>query len=278
MGTATLLSQENFPGTVRFLFQPSEETDDEENLSGAPRMIEDGALEGVSRAIALHVDSALDTGCISLAIENAGAGVDSFYAKIIGKGGHGSAPEKVIDPIFISAYVIQAIHGIISRKLSAFDPAVISIGSIHGGVAENVIPESVEISGTIRFLSYKVQKEIHTEIEKAFGMSRVLGGDYELKIVDGYPPMHNASETVELIREVASELIGTDKVKQSKPEMGAEDFGYFIADIPGAMFYLGCRIDEDERRHHDPRFDIDEKCLPIGAAILAETALRLLHS
>jgi len=277
MGVATLLSEEDLPGTVRFLFQPAEETDDDEHLSGAPRMIEDGALEGVASAIALHVYSALETGCIELAVENAGAGVDSFYAKIIGKGGHGSAPDKVVDPIYISSYVIQAIHGIVSRKLRPFDPAVISIGSIHGGVAENVIPESVKITGTIRFLSQKVQKEIHAEIDKALGVAKALGGDYELEIIEGYPPMHNHPETVALFGEVAGDLIGAEKIKQSKPEMGAEDFGYFIEDIPGAMFYLGCRIDEDERRHHDPRFDINEKCFPIGAAILAETALRLMR-
>ena len=278
LGTATLLSTEDLPGTVRFLFQPAEETDDDENLSGAPRMIEDGALDGVTSAIALHVYSALETGCIELAVENAGAGVDSFDAKIIGKGGHGSTPHKVVDPVFISSYVIQAIHGIVSRRLWPFDPAVISIGSIHGGMAENVIPESVEITGTIRFLSKKVQKEIHAEIERALGVAKALGGDYKLTIIEGYPPMHNHPETVTLIGEVASNLIGADKIKASKPEMGSEDFGYFIEDIPGAMFYLGCRIDGDERRHHDPRFDIDENCLPIGAAILAETALRLLRS
>jgi amidohydrolase len=277
LGTATLLSQEDFPGTVRFLFQPAEETDDDENLSGAPRMIEDSALEGVAGAIALHVSSDLEAGCIELAVENAGAGVDTFYAKVIGKGGHGSTPEKVVDPIYISSYVIQAIHGIVSRKLWPFDPAVISIGSIHGGVNDNVIPESVDILGTIRFLSKKVQKEIHAEIERALGVAKALGGDYELDIIEGYPPMHNHPETVKLIGEVAGDLIGAEKIKQWKPGMGSEDFGYFIEDIPGAMFYLGCEIEGDPRRHHDPRFDVNEECFPIGAAILAETALRYLR-
>ena len=278
LGVATLLSKEEHPGTIRFLFQPAEETDDEENLSGAPRMVEDGALTGVSSAIALHVDSAAETGCIELSVENAGAGVDTFFAKVIGKGGHGSAPHKVVDPIYISSFVIQAIHGIVSRKLWPYDPAVISIGSIHGGMADNVIPESVDILGTIRFLSKKVQKEIHAEIERALTIAKTMGGDYELNIVEGYPPMHNHPDIVELIVEVAGDLIGTEKVKQAKPDMGSEDFGYFMEDIPGAMFFLGCRIDDDERRHHDPRFDINEDCLPIGAAILAETALRLLRN
>jgi len=277
LGTATLLSKEELPGTVRFLFQPSEEMQDDEGLSGAPRMMEDGALEGVSSAIALHVYSALETGCVETAVENAGAGVDTFYAKIIGKGGHGSAPHKVVDPIFLSGHVIQAIHGIVSRRLWPYDPAVISIGSIHGGVADNVIPEAVELSGTIRFLSKEVQKEIHAEIERALGVAKALGGDFELEILEGYPPMHNHQNTVELIRQVAGEMVGSENVKTSKPEMGSEDFGYFIEHIPGAMFYLGCRIDDDERRHHDPRFDIDESCLPLGAAILADTAIRLMR-
>lgn len=278
LGTATLLSQEEFPGTVRFLFQPAEEMQDDEGLSGAPRMIQDGALEGVDSAIALHVYSALETGCVEVAVENAAAGVDTFYARIIGKGGHGSTPERVVDPIFISGHVIQAIHGIISRRLWPFDPAVISIGSIHGGVADNVIPEIVELSGTIRYLSKKVQKEIHTEIDRALSIAKAMGGDYELEIVEGYPPMHNHPDIIDLIAEVAGEVIGVDNVKQAKPEMGSEDFGFFIQDIPGAMFYLGCEIDGDKRRHHDPKFDIDERCLPIGAAILAETALRLMRN
>ena len=274
LGAAKMLTQEEFAGTIRFLFQPAEEVDDEEGLSGAPRMIEDGAIEGVDYALALHVAASIKSGDIELD-ESAGAGVDTFYAKIIGKGGHGSTPQKVIDPIFISGHVILAIHTIISRRLRPFDPAVISIGSIHGGQVDNVIPEEVELSGTIRYLEPKVQNTLHTEIERAMEITKTLGGNYELKIVEGYPPMNNHPEVIALFRTVIGELIGTDKFVEPVPDMGAEDFGFFIQDIPGAMFYLGCEIEGDPRRHHDKKFDINEDCMPVGAAIFASTALHI---
>ncbi|MCJ7715843.1 MAG: amidohydrolase [Anaerolineales bacterium] len=277
LGTAKLLSQESFPGTVRFLFQPAEEIEDEEGVSGAPRMIEDGAIDDVDIVLALHVDSSISTGEVEISTEFASAGVDTFYAKIIGKGGHGSTPHKVIDPIFISGYIILAIHGIVSRQLYPFDPAVISIGSIQGGQADNVIPEEVNMSGTIRFLNPSVQQKIHTEIKKAMEISRSLGGDYELKIVEGYPPMDNHQGTVDLFKKVASDLLGDEKIITPKPEMGAEDFGFFLQKAPGAMFMLGCKIEEDVRRHHDSRFDIDEECMPVGVAIFAETTLRIMN-
>jgi amidohydrolase len=275
LGAAKILSREEFPGTIRFLFQPAEEVEDEEGLSGAPRMIADGAIEGVDYALALHVAASVKSGEIELD-EFGGAGVDTFYAKVIGKGGHGSTPQKVIDPIFISGHVILAIHNIVSRRLRPFEPAVISIGSIHGGQIDNVIPEEVSLTGTIRYLNPKVQKVMHAEIQRAMEIAKTLGGDYELRIVDGYPPMNNDPDILAAIRAVTIDLIGEERIVEPKPEMGSEDFGFFIQDIPGAMFYLGCRIEDDPRRHHDARFDINEDCLPTGAAIFASTALKLL--
>lgn len=277
LGTAKLLSQEDFSGTIRFLFQPAEEMEDDEGLSGASRMIEDGAIEGVDYAIALHVAANIQEGKIELD-EYAAAGVDTFYAKITGKGGHGSTPHKVVDPIFISGHVILAIHNIVSRRLRPFDPAVISIGMINGGQVDNVIPSEVNLSGTIRYLSSDSQKLIHAEIERALEIAKTMGGDYELRIVEGYLPMYNHPEVIEQIRTVIDETIGLDSLVEPDPEMGAEDFGFFIQDIPGAMFFLGCEIEGDTRRHHDSRFDINEECLPLGAAIMAQSALRLLNN
>lgn len=277
LGAAQLLSDEKHPGTIRFLFQPAEEVEDEEGLSGAPRMIEQGAIEGVDYALALHVAASIKSGEIELD-EFGGAGVDTFYAKVLGKGGHGSTPQKVIDPIFISGHVILAIHNIVSRRLQPFEPAVISIGSIHGGQIDNVIPEEVSLTGTIRYLNPKIQKQIHAEIQRAMEIAKTLGGDYELKIVEGYPPMSNDPQVLAVLRAVINNLLGEGKIVEPKPEMGAEDFGFFIQDIPGAMFYLGCKIEDEPRRHHDARFDINEDCLPIGAAVLASTALKFLNS
>ena len=276
LGAADLLSREELPGTVRFLFQPSEEMEDEEGLSGAPRMVADGAMQDVDGVIALHVAASVKTGEIEITPGETAAGVDTFYGKVIGQGGHGSTPHRVIDPIFLSGHVILALHGIVSRRIKPYDPAVISIGSIKGGEIDNVIPPEVDMTGTIRYLDPEVQTQLHQEIERAFSVAKAMGGDYDLRIQKGYPPMYNDSGVAELIQQVSKDLLGAARVKQPEPEMGAEDFGFFMQEVPGAMFYLGCRIEGDHRRHHDPRFDINEDCLPIGAAIFVETALRFL--
>ncbi len=276
LGAASLLKEEHFVGTIRFLFQPAEEAEDNEGFSGAQRMIQDGAIEGVDYVLALHTNASLPTGKIEIATRFASAGADTFYAKIIGKGEHGSTPHKVVDPIFISGHIILALHGIVSRRLCPADSAVISIGSIHGGQMDNVIPEVVNISGTIRFLNSSVHDSIHKEIRNIMEITKALGGDYELILQKGYPPMHNDGEIVELLAGVSSELLGRQQVSVPDVEMGAEDFGYFLQKTKGAMFMLGCEISGDTRRHHDAKFDIDENCFPIGAAIFANTALKLL--
>ncbi len=203
--------------------------------------------------------------------------LDTFYATITGKGGHGAYPHQAVDPIYITGHVILALHAIVSRRMHPFDPGVVSIGSIHGGQADNVIPEQVRMSGTIRFMEPKVQEQIHAEIERALETARALGGDYALRIGIGYPPMINDAGVVDLLQEVVTDLLGAAHACPPDEQMGAEDFGTFSSLAPGAMFGLGCRIEGDERKAHNPRFDIDERCLPIGAAVLAEAALRFLR-
>jgi len=277
LGAATLLHAQDFAGTVRFLFQPAEEIEDEEGVSGAPRMIQDGAMENVDAIIALHVDSSMPVGDIGLIAGPAAAGVDTLYATILGRGGHGSKPESTVDPIYIASHVVLALYGILARRVPANRPAVISVGSIHGGQANNVIPEEVELSATIRYTSSETQQLLHSEIERALGVARAMGGDFDHRIVIGYPPMANDPDVVELIGQVAGGLLGADRVGHLELEMGSEDFGFFSALAPGAMFILGAKVQDDERQHHSPRFDIDEGCLPIGAAILAEAVLHLLR-
>jgi amidohydrolase len=276
MGAASLLARHGFPGTLRILIQPSEEANDEESLSGAPRMIQDGAMEGVRNVIALHVDPSEPAGTISIDSGPASGGVDSFFAAVTGRGGHGASPHKTVDPVYLTAHVLLALHGIVSRRLDPFAPAVVTVGSIHGGQAENVIPEEVELAGTIRFMNKDVRRKIHTEVERALSISRTLGGDYRLKIDPGTPPMINDERVTQVIRQAAIDLLGQQGVTAAAEGLGAEDFGCFSEVAPGAMFSLGCRIEGDERIVHHPRFDIDERCLPVGAALLAESALRLM--
>ena len=277
LGAAALLSREKFPGTVRFLFQPSEEDADEEGLSGAPRMVQDGAMDGVELVIATHVEPNTPVGAIRIRSGPASGGVDSWFGEIIGTGGHGAHPHQTIDPFYITAHVILALNGIVSRRLDPFDPAVVSVGSLHGGFTENVIPERVRLTGTLRYTEKRVQEQIHAEIKRAFEIARTLGGNYELKFQIGTPPMINSPLASDLIAAVAVDLLGRQNVLPWKDELGAEDFGCFMELAPGAMFALGTGSDRFQCHLHNPDFDLDESCLPVGVAILAETALRFLR-
>jgi len=277
LGAAVLLSREKFPGTVRFLFQPSEEVADDEGLSGAPRMIQDGAMDGVNFVLALHVEPSTPAGAIRIGPGPASGGVDSWFGEVIGKGGHGAYPHQSIDPFYITAHVILALNGIVSRRIDPFDPAVVSLGSLHGGFTENVIPERVKLTGTLRYTEKRVQEQLHAEIRRAFEISRTLGGNYDLKFEIGTPPMINSPSASELIAAVAVDLLGRQNVLPWKDDLGAEDFGCFMDLAPGAMFALGTGSDRFQCQLHNPDFDLDENCLPVGAAVLAETALRFLR-
>jgi amidohydrolase len=279
LGVAEMLSkEEHLPGTIRFLFQPAEEVADEDGFSGAQRMVQDGAMQGgVGMTLALHVSAHIPVGQISVEAGPASGGVDTFRAAILGTGGHGARPHETVDPIFLAAYVILALNGIVSRRLNPYDPAVVSIGSIHAGKVDNVIPDQVDILGTIRYMQPEVQKQIHAEIKKAFDVAKSLGGNYKLKFEIGTPPMINDAKVVDLIKQVSTDIIGRENIVAPQKGLGAEDFGCFSELAPGAMFSLGSKVEGHEQEHHNSRFDVNDDCLPIGVAILTETALRYLH-
>lgn len=277
LGAAHLLSKEKFNGRVRFLFQPSEETADEEGLSGAQRMEREGAVIGADYVIAQHVDPTRPVGTIAISEGPSGGGVDTFSATIIGRGGHGAYPQTTVDPFSILAHVIMALNGIVSRKLDPFEPSVVSIGVIQGGFAENVIPERVTVRGTLRFTSLDVQKQIRAEVTRAFELAKVMGGDYELEFIFGGLPLVNDGFVSKVIAEVGADLLGGDKVLEMHKTLGAEDFPEFLKNAPGAMYTLGTMIPGREMYElHHPKFDLDERALPIGTAVLVETALRFL--
>jgi amidohydrolase len=278
LGVALLLSEmEDRPaGEMRFLFQPCEEAWDDECKSGAQRMIEDGALAGLDAVIALHVDSETTAGKVEIGSGFNSAAVDSFNAIIVGTGCHGAYPHTGVDPIFILAQVINAIHGVRARRINPVRPAVISIGSVHAGEASNVIPNEVRLSGTIRSYDDETRQQLWEELEKALHLARALGGDYELEIQKGFPAVYNDPGVAEIIRQVVEEMVGPEGLHPSEPGMGAEDFSYMAREAPGAMFSLGAQIGQEQRPHHSPIFDVDESVFPLGAAVLAETACRLL--
>jgi amidohydrolase len=278
LGVATLLSemQDRPAGEIRFLFQPCEEAWDDEGKSGAVRMIEDGALDDLNAVIALHVASEIPAGKVKIGDGYMTAAVDSFEATIVGTGCHGAYPHTGVDPIFILAQVINVIHGIRARRVNPVHPAVISIGSVHAGQASNIIPGQVTINGTIRSYDEETREQLHQELEKALDVARALGGDYQLEIQKGFPTTYNDPGVAGLVRQVAQEMLGSDGLYPPEPGMGAEDFSYMARKAPGAMFMLGAQIGQERRPHHNSAFDVDESAFAVGAAVLAETACRLL--
>ncbi len=275
LGAALLLSKEKLAGRVRFLFQPCEETTDEEGKSGAQRMAAEGAMDGVDYIIAQHVDPLNPVGTIGINAGPSSGGVDSWFAVIKGIGGHGAHPDKTIDPFYLTAHVILALNGIVSRRINPFEPAVVSIGAVNGGFTENVIPESVNLAGTLRFTDEKVHQQIVAEMKRAFDVAKALGGDYELRYEIGGPPMINDKWVSDVIAETGKDLLGVENVHEIHKTLGAEDFGEFMKHAPGAMFTLGTQKQGHENYLlHHPKFDLDERALPIGTAMLAETVKR----
>ena len=278
LGAALLLSKDTLAGRVRFLFQPCEETTDEEGLSGAQRMAAEGAMDGVDYVIAQHVDPAEPVGTIGINAGPNSGGVDNWRATISGKGGHGAHPNATVDPFYLMSHVIIALNAIISRRIDPFEPAVVSIGAIHGGFTENVIPESVEMIGTLRYTDESVHQRLRQEVRRAFDLVKALGGTYELTFEYGGPPMINDKLVADLIEQAGKDLLGIENVHEIQKTLGAEDFGEFLKFAPGAMFTLGTRKKgHEEYLLHHPKFDLDERALPIGTAILVETAKRFLN-
>ena len=178
----------------------------------------------------------------------------------------------------LSAQVITAIQTIVARRLRPLDSGVVTVGTIHGGTKGNIIPEEVKLTGTIRSFRPEVRGLLCAELERACGVARALGGNFDLHIKDGYPPTVNDAAMAALVREVATELLGADQVHAPDPEMGAEDFSFFLERVPGCYFRLGTgRPGEPAHGLHNPHFDVDERALPVGVAVMAEIAQRYLQ-
>jgi len=279
LGVAKMLSEmpDRPAGQIRFLFQPSEEASDSEHKSGATRMIEDNALAGVDKVIALHVASDAPAGKVEIASGYITASEDSFHITIKGTGGHGAMPHQGTDPTFMLAQVINAIQGIRSRRVDPTKGATISIGYIHGGTVTNVIPAEVKLGGTMRSFDDDVRAQLKRELAQACEVAKALGGDYELRIAPGYPSTYNDPAVADVIEQSARGMLGAEGMNPPQPMMGAEDFSYMARSAPGAMFMLGAKFDDQNRPHHTPVFDISEDALPVGAAVLADTAVQLLR-
>ena len=281
LGTAAILAEQfkkmDIKGTVKFIFQPAEECIDEEGMSGSPYLIEAGVYDGVDAAIALHMCPWLSVGEVQVHDRCSMANVDVFRAKIKGTGGHGAYPEHGTDPTWMLGPVLQALHGIVSRKVPALEAAVVSVGQIHAGTASNIIPTEVEIEGTMRSYSSEIRELLSVELKKAFSIVKDLDGEYSLEIQRGEPALVNSQAVNDRLLKAMSETYPNLRITKKPFGMGGEDFGYVTQQLPGSMFFLGSAFSDGKQRDlHTPVFDIDENCLPIGVAILAQTALNFL--
>jgi amidohydrolase len=223
------------------------------------------------------MDATMQVGKVGLRSGPLMAAGDAFTITVTGKGGHGAFPEVAIDAVAIGAQVVQAIHQIVSRRVSATDPAIISLGSFQSSSTRgNVISERVILEGTIRTFNKEVRKTIMAELERACSIARVLGGEYSITYEEGYPVVINDPEVTKVMWDTACDIVGPENVIELTPKCWSEDFSMFQEVIPGSFMFLGARIDGDERMHHTDRFDLNEQGFYLGTAILAETARRLI--
>jgi amidohydrolase len=281
LGAARLLAQDKAAGrlpagTLRLIFQPSEESADEEGKSGATRMMEDGAMEGVEAVAGLHVGAHLPSGQVFLKPGPIMAGSDDITVRIRGRSSHAALPHEGVDAIVLAAQGILAAQQAVSRRLSPMDHGVVTFGQVEGGVASNVVCEEVTLEGTLRYFTEDVRKRLHEGLRGAFQGLEAQGGFPHVEIRPGYPPLVNHDEITEVARSVARQVVGDEGVWEAEPMMGAEDFAILAREAPGAFFWLGAAL-PDAREHHHPRFDIDEGVIPLGAALLAQVGRTLLE-
>lgn len=272
------LTDGRLKGTVKFIFQPAEETTDETGLSGAAHMIKAGVLDDVDAIIALHVCPWQPVGTVQMNNGFSMANVDVFEAVIRGSGGHGGYPHLGTDPMWMLGTVLQAFYGMVGRKISPLEIVAASIGRIEAGAASNVIPAEVYLEGTLRSYSPETRERLAIEVEEVFKIVESFGGSYELFVEKGEPALNNNME-INMIIDQAIHDIYPDMLIHWEPfGMGGEDFGYMTEEIPGAMFFLGCQKEDGVQRDlHTPIFDIDERCLPIGTAIFVATVHQFLQ-
>jgi amidohydrolase len=275
LGLIALLTglRDQIYGEVRVLFQPAEET----LPSGAEALIKTGALDGARAVVGLHVLSDLDVGAISLRDGPIMASDDRFTVHVQGAGGHGAHPHQTVDALLIASTLVGELHTLLGRRISALQPAVLSIGTFHAGTAYNIIPGSADLSGTVRTFDEDVRVRIRDGIlALSTHHARAHGAEAKVEYVYGTPPVVNHPPLVELLRPAAEAVVGPAHVLRRPPRMGGEDFAFYGRVAPSVFAHVGARnpaIGADFPHHH-PRFSIDERCLEIGLGFLLEAVRR----
>jgi len=277
VGAAKLLSarQDDLSGRVRFMFQPGEE-----GFHGARYMIEEGVLDGVDRAFAIHVNTTAPVGVVECRGGALLASSDEFRITVRGRGGHASAPHTARDPIPAAAAMVGAIQMMITREVDVFDPAVVTIAHINSGTTNNIIPEVADMEGTIRTVSEETRDLVHSSLKRvALGVADAYGCTCQVDIIRGYPVTINDPAMAQLVEQAAKRVLGKGRyVTAAKPLMASEDFSYVLQKVPGAMMELGARPAYIENSVeaaslHSNRMMLNEDVLQSGIAMYAAMAM-----
>jgi len=279
LGVLHILNElkEDLPCKFRCIFQPGEE----KLPGGASKMIAVGVLQNpdVDLIIGQHVHPSFECGTVGVKPEASMASCDELYITIKGKGGHGALPQKVIDPIYISAQVINALQSIVSRHANPDTPSVLTIGKINSvGGATNVIPEEVKMEGTFRTFDETWREEAYKLIrQKIEGVCQAHGATAELNIMTGYPSLYNNPEVTAASKAAMIDYLGKDKVIDMPLRMTAEDFSYYSQEIPACFYRLGTAAPDGTKNSpvHTPTFDVDERSLEVGIGLMAWIAITL---
>jgi amidohydrolase len=281
LGTATLLarSRGEWAGTVKLVFQPAEE-----GMNGAEVMVNEGALDDYGprpdAAFGLHLWNLSPVGRAELTVGPMMAAAERWSLTVTGSGGHGALPHQTADPIVAAAQIVTALQTIVSRNVDPQLTAVVSVGTIRGGTAFNIIPGQVELSGTVRTFEADVRATVLNRLEALCqGIATGMGVEVDLQVNALTPAVVNDPAAAGLMRKVAEELLGQGNVSSGFRTMGSEDMAFFLQEVPGSFLFLGSANSARglDYPHHNPRFDFDETALPLGVAILCETATRFLN-
>ncbi|MBM7583606.1 amidohydrolase [Bacillus pakistanensis] len=277
LGAAKILSQrkDEIRGEIRFIFQHAEELPP----GGAQELVRRGVVDDVDYIVGLHLMSTLSKGKIGIVYGPITSNSDTFDLKIKGKGGHSSQPENSIDPIAMSAQIISNLQQIVSRNLDPSEKLVVSTTTLQAGTAKNVIPETVQIGGSVRSFSPNVRKQAVSLIERIVkGVTEAHGGSYEFHYQYGYDSVINDLELTKAVEELIVEEFGSEYVEHGEGMMGGEDFSAYLAKAPGCFVAVGARNEEKGIMypHHHPRFDIDEEALKDGVRILVNLPKKIL--
>ncbi|WP_025324367.1 M20 metallopeptidase family protein [Deferrisoma camini] len=262
-------------GRVVLVFQPAEE-----GGGGADRLLEEGLLDRypVDAAVALHVWPGFPVGAVGVSPGPVMASMDRLRLVFEGQGGHGALPHLCVDPVVMAAEGILAFQSLVSRETDPMDPAVFTVGAVRGGTAENVIPDEVELLATLRAFDPGVRDHLLEGIERVGrGVASAHRGGFRMERGQGYPVTRNDPEVTRRVGRAAASVLGEGAVRPAHRTMGAEDMGFILDRVPGCYLQLGASADPTRAEPlHSPRFDLDERCLPVGVAVLLAAAQELL--